>query len=63
MNEDIVYFEKGNAEKQTLALKETVDYLTDFDRLVQGEPCILPMQDVFNSTRWTLTVQQKANEE
>ena len=63
MNEDAVYFEKGNAEKQTLALKETVDYLTDFYNLVQGAPCVLPMQDVFASTRLTLTVQQKADEE
>lgn len=62
MNTDAVYYEKGNPEQHVLENKKTVDYLTDFYRLTQGEKdVVLPMQDVFSSTRLTLLTQVMAD--
>ncbi len=37
-----------------------VDYLTDFVELAEGKTARLPMEEVFSSTRDTLTIQKKA---
>ena len=62
MNSDVTLFEKGNREPQIIGNKKTTEYLTDFLRLVNGEKeVILPMEEVFASTRITLTAQKVAD--
>lgn len=58
----IEYYVKGNPEKQILETEPAKDdYLTDFLRMTNGESSILTMQDVFDATRVTLSIQQKSN--
>ena len=63
MNTETSFFERGKTKKERIENQKTVDYLTDFLRLVKGEKgVILPMEEVFHSTRLTLLAQRKANE-
>jgi predicted dehydrogenase len=63
MNTEAVLFEQGNPEKQVLENKKAENYLTDFYRLVNGEKkVVLPMEEVFKSTRLTLKTQRVADE-
>lgn len=57
------YFVKGEKEPKTLEkVAVKTDYLTDFYKLVKGEnDVVLPMCDVFESTRSTLKIQEFAN--
>ncbi len=57
------YYIKGQTEKIDLELiNPSVDYLTDFTNLVEGkEDVIVPMSEVFASTRATLKIQQFAD--
>ncbi len=61
MNGETAFFEKGKKEKQVIEDISTDDYLTDFNRLVNGEKgVILPMEEVFKSTRYTLKIQKES---
>lgn len=59
-----VFYKKGKKEPVELAsVQPATDYLTDFLRVVNGETdVILPVEDVFASTRATLLLQKKADE-
>ena len=61
INSDALLFEKGNPTGIKIEPAETVDYLTDFLALVSGEDAVLPMSEVFASTRKTLEIQQISN--
>lgn len=60
----VAYYVKGI--KETQILKEEApetDYLSDFLRMVRGESdTVLPMQEVFDSARATLMIQQTAEQ-
>ena len=61
MNSDAIFLEKGNPIGQPIEAIKTVDYLTDFLRLTKGEEAVLPMSDVFSSSRVTLEIQKLAD--
>lgn len=61
MNSDAIFLEKGNPIGQPIEAIKTVDYLTDFLHLTGGEEAILPMSDVFSSSRVTLEIQKLAD--
>lgn len=64
MNAPTLFYEKGKAEARVIENVATVDYLTDFLALMRGEKdVVLPMEEVFRSTRVTLLVQQMADGE
>ena len=64
LNGEAALFEKENKEKQILENKPAVNYLTDFHRLVNGgKDVVLPMEEVFGSTRLTLLTQSAADGE
>ena len=54
------YYVKGQVEPIALEDKQGDNYLTDFLRVVKGEKAILPISEVIESTRATLTIQSKA---
>lgn len=59
---DILFY--GRGAKEPIVVPEIApqtDYMTDFLHLCQGENVILPMEEVFRSTRNTLMVQEFAN--
>lgn len=59
---DILFYERGKKEPVLLPeVPPTTDYMTDFLHLCQGESVLLPMEDVFRSTRNTLLVQKMAD--
>ena len=64
-DDTITYYEQGKKEAQYLQLEEPeTDYLSDFLRVVDRESdVILSMQEVFDSARVTLRVQQAGNQE
>ena len=59
--DEITYYTKGNPDPQKIKGEDpTCDYLTDFQKAVNGEGAILPMEDVFYATEKTLMIQKKA---
>lgn len=57
-----VWYKKGDPAPRPLPEAEApVDFLSDVLAMMRGESCILPMQDVFDSTRAALTVQAAAD--
>lgn len=63
LNGDVLLHRKGCTEGEILAPQKTIDYLTDFLALTRGEEgVILPMEEVFASTRATLLAERHANE-
>ena len=63
MNTETLFYEKGKTIAEKIEDISAIDYLTDFLALVNGEKdVILPMQEVFNSTRVTLKTQKFSNE-
>ena len=63
INGDTLFYEKGKTEGKKIEDLPTVDYLTDFLALVNGEKdVILPMEEVFKSTRLTLLTQRVADQ-
>ena len=63
VKKDILFYGKGAKEPTVLAeIRPEADYMTDFLRLTRGEEnVILPMEEVFTSTRNTLLVQKAAD--
>lgn len=61
LNSDATFFEKGDPTGKAIEEIETTDYLSDFLALVNGGSVILPMDEVFASTRATLEIQKKAD--
>lgn len=60
--DEMLYYTKGQKEPLNLKADENMDYLNDFLKAVNGEKdLILPMEEVFQSTRHTLLIQQKAD--
>lgn len=60
--EDILFYGRGKKEPEIVFQKApTTDYMTDFLHLCHGEDVLLPMEEVFRSTRNTLKVQTYAN--
>ena len=63
MNTETLFYEKGKLIAEKIEDISTIDYLTDFLALINGEKdVVLPMQEVFNSTRVTLETQKFSNE-
>ena len=63
LNGDVVLYRKGQAAGEILAPQKTTDYLSDFLALTRGETdVVLPMEEVFRSTRATLLIQRFADE-
>jgi len=62
-DKELTYYEKGKTEGITVPLKaQRTDYVSDFLDLVAGkEDVIVPMEDVFASTREALTIQKFAD--
>ena len=59
---DPVWYKKGDPAPRPLPEVETpVNYLTDVLKMMRGEDCVLSMQEVFDSTRATLTIQAAAD--
>lgn len=60
---NIVYYSQGSQEAKLYPVEEMhSDYLTDFINMVEkSQDVILPMQDVINSARATLAIQQRAD--
>ncbi|MBR2322285.1 MAG: Gfo/Idh/MocA family oxidoreductase [Clostridia bacterium] len=57
------YYVKGNESPIPLEEFDVGDYLTDFLRVVNGEDNqILPMSEVLSSTRATLEIQRRSND-
>ena len=61
MNTDALFYEKGNPTPKVIEPKSGIDYLTDFKALTEGGEVVLPMSDVFASTRTTLNAQRNAD--
>ena len=58
------YFIKGEKAPRILEEKPVGDYLTDFLKVVNGDQdAVLPMKDVFKSTRETLLIQKAADDD
>ena len=63
LNGEVTLYRKGQKEGEILTPQATTDYLSDFLSLTRGEEgVILPMEEVFRSTRATLLIQRFADE-
>ena len=61
INTDAKLFEKGNPNGELIPAVSGIDYLSDFLALAEGGEVVLPMSEVFASTRATLKAQAVAD--
>lgn len=62
-SKEMQYYRNGQKEPSLLKAENSSNYLDDFMKIVNREKdVILPMEDVFKSTRQTLLIQQAAHD-
>ena len=61
-NTEGVYYLAGDPEPHALREVDAGEYLEDFLKMLNGKSAILPMSDVFASTKKTLEIQSVANQ-